>query len=154
MRAFGIAKTSKNAVRYCKIQVLRGSEKSNNIIKNGCQNDTQKHPKWSHWRPWGGQWATLSPTLVDFEGSENRSIFEAPSGRQQIDGCSPLGGSGGQNFSGGFNKSSAPARHWLGGGVRFEKGVPRAALVRARLINKLIRFREFIIFRTFETTNA
>ena len=49
---------------------------------------------------------------------------------------------------------SAAARQRLGEGVRFEKGVPRAALVRARLINKLIRFREFIIFRIFETTNA
>ena len=44
---------------------------------------------------------------------------------------------------------SAGARRRLGGGVRFEKGVPRAALVRARLTNKLIRFREFIIFRIF-----
>ncbi len=33
---------------------------------------------------------------------------------------------------------SAGARRRLGEGVRFEKGVPRAALVRARLINKLI----------------
>ncbi len=40
------------------------------MIKNGSQNDPKKHPKWSHWRPWGGQWATLSPTLVDFEGSK------------------------------------------------------------------------------------
>ena len=49
---------------------------------------------------------------------------------------------------------STRARQRVGEGVRFEKGVPRAALVRARLINKLIRFREFIIFRIFETTNA
>ena len=107
-------------------------------------------PKWSPGRPKGGQGATLSPTLVDFEGSENRSIFEAPSGRQKIDGCSPWGGSGGQHFPRGFGNGSAGARQVLGGGVRFEKGVPRAALVRARLINKLIKFREFIIFRIFK----
>ena len=91
MRAFGIARTFKNAVRYCKIQVLRGSEKYRKIMKSGSQNGSKKHAKWSHWRPKGGQWATLSPTLVDFEGSENRSIFEAPSGRRKVDGCSPLG---------------------------------------------------------------
>ena len=48
-----------------------------------------------------------------------------------------------------FPGGSSAARQRLGGGVRFEKGVPRAALVRARLINKLIKFREFIIFKIF-----
>ena len=62
-----------------------------------------------------------------------------------------LGAVRGANWA---HDGSSAARHRLGGGVRFEKGVPRAALVRARLINKLIRFREFIIFRIFETTNA
>ncbi len=128
---------------------MRGSEKYRKIMKNGSQNGFQKYAKWSHWRPKGGQGATLSPTLVDVEGSENRSIFEVPSGRQQVEGCSPLGGSGGQFFPRVFGTGSAAARHRLGGGVRFEKGVPRPALVRARLINKLIRFREFIIFRIF-----
>ena len=93
---------------------------------------------------------TLSPTLVDFEGPENRSIFEGYMDRQQIDGCSPWGGSGGQNFPRGFGSGSAGARRRLGEGVRFEKGLPRAALVRARLINKLIKFRDFIIFRIFK----
>ena len=37
----------------------------------------------------------------------------------------------------------------LGEGVRFEKRVPRAAS-RARLINKLIKFKEFKIFRIFK----
>ena len=43
---------------------------------------------------------------------------------------------------------SARARRELGGGVRFEKRVPRAAS-RARLINKLIKFKQFIIFKIF-----
>ena len=76
--SFCDAKIAKSAGRYCKSSVLRVQEQYQNLIENGTQNDTQKHPKWSHWRPWGGQWATLSPALVDSEGSENRSIFKAP----------------------------------------------------------------------------
>ena len=44
---------------------------------------------------------------------------------------------------------SAGARQRLGEGVRFEKGVPRAAS-RARLINKLIKFREFRIHQNIQ----
>ena len=108
--SFCDAKIVKSVGRYCKSSVLRVQEKYQNLIENGFQNDIQKHPKWSHWRPWGGQWATLSPTLVDFEGPENRSIFERPLGRQKVDGCSPWGGSGGQNFPRVFGTGSAPAR--------------------------------------------
>ena len=39
MRAFGMAKTFKNVVRYCKIQVLRGSEKYRKY-------DEKWFPKW------------------------------------------------------------------------------------------------------------
>ncbi len=37
----------------------------------------------------------------------------------------------------------------LGEGVRFVLGVPRAG-ARARLINKLIKFKEFVIFKIFK----
>ena len=66
---------------------MRASVK--NMIKKGSRNGPPKYLKWSLWRPWGGQGATLSPPLVDLEGPENRSIFEGPLGRNKIDGCWP-----------------------------------------------------------------
>jgi len=70
------------------------------------------------------------PTLVDFEGPENRSISKAPRvAKKSMD--VRLGAVRGQT-------GPTKARQQLGEGVRFEKGVPRAALVRARLINKVI----------------
>ena len=104
------AKISKSVGRYCKFSVLRVQEKYQQMIENGSQNGSQKSPQCSHWRPWGGQGATLPPTLVDFEGPENRLIFEGSLGRQKVDGCSPWGGSGGQNFPRVFNNGSAAAR--------------------------------------------
>ena len=84
---------------------------------------------------------------VDFEGSRKSIDFRSPLGSPKSRWMFAFGRLGGSIFP--------PAvRRELGGGVRFEKGVPRAALVRARLIDKLIRFRELIIFRIFETTNA
>ena len=120
--SFCDARIAKSVGRYCKSSVLRVQEKYQNLIENGSQNDTQKHAKWSHWRPWGGQWATLSPTLVDFEGSENRSIFEAPSGRQKVDGCSPWGRSGGKMGPRRFVRCSAKGSVLKSGSL----GLPRA----------------------------
>ena len=127
---------------------FEGSKKVSKIIKNGSQNGPQKSPKWSHWRPKGGQGATLSPPLVDLEGPENRSIFEGPLGRQKVDGCSPWAARGGKMAPRRFDESSAAARQRLGGGTLFEKRVPRASS-RARLINKLIKFKQFLIFKIF-----
>ena len=74
-------KPPKSIIRYSKIVVLTVLEKYRKTIENICQIGPQKYPKWSHWRPWGDQGATLSPPGVDFEGPENGSIFGWVDGR-------------------------------------------------------------------------
>ena len=75
--AFLETKTSKSVVRYCKIKVLRGSEKYQKMMEKGSQNGAQKFQKWSPWRPWGGQGATLSPRSSHFGSNTPRWAVRA-----------------------------------------------------------------------------
>ena len=70
MRAFGMAKTFKNAIRYCKIKVLRGSEKYQKYDQKWLTKWTPEvckmEPLAANGRP-RGDFATHG---VDFEGSQ------------------------------------------------------------------------------------
>ena len=87
MRAFGMAKTFKNAVRYCKIQVLRGSEKCRTYdekwLPKWIQKACKMEPLATKGRP-RGDFATHG---VDFEGSKKWVDFWSAPGAQKVDGC-------------------------------------------------------------------
>ena len=75
--SFQIAKTFKNAVRYCKNQVLRGSEKYRKII--WIQKVCKMEPLAAKGRPMG-DFVTHG---VDFEGSQKGVDFRSALGAQK-----------------------------------------------------------------------
>ena len=91
------------------------------ICGHGVANGRLFHPAWSILK-----FAKIGRFSKPPRVAENRWMFA-------------LGRFGGSTFPPGV-------RRRLGEGVRFEKRVPRAAL-RARAINKLIKFKQFIIFK-------
>ena len=64
------------------------------MIKNGSRNGPRKYVKWSHWRPMGGQGATLPPKGSILRGPKNGSIFEGSMGDQRTQKTRQKGGGG------------------------------------------------------------
>ena len=69
MRAFGMAKTFKNVVRYCKIQVLRVSEKYQKYVQKWFPKWVPKCYQMEPLGPQGRPRSDFAPPWVDFEGS-------------------------------------------------------------------------------------
>ena len=97
-------------------------------MKNGSQNGSKKYAKWSHWRP-RGDFATHG---VDFERSQKWIDFWSAPGAQKSRWMLALGRQRGA-------KSPTTLGQVLGEDILFEKMAPGARLVRAHLINKLIK---------------
>ncbi len=76
---------------------------------------------------------------VEFEGSPKWVDFRSAPGAQKSRWMLALG-----------RQRVAKSATAVGQEILLEKMVPRAHLARAQLINKLIKFREFIIFRIFK----
>ena len=137
MRAFGMLKTFKSDVRYCKIMVLRGSDKYRKYDEKGVPKWTPKVCQMEPLAANGRPRVDFATPGVDFEGCQKWVDFWSALGSPKSRWMLALGRQRGA-------KSPTTDGRALGEGYLLEKMAPRARLARAQLINKLIKLIKLI----------